>query len=89
MLADGVHVVDGDRSGRSASSRPASARTGSTPAATANSFTSPTAAATSGGTPRGKGSVSVIDFATGRWCANWPVPGGGSPDMGNVTADGK
>ncbi len=39
--------------------------------------------------PRGPGSVSVIDFATRRVVANWPVPGGGSPDMGNVTADGK
>jgi YVTN family beta-propeller protein len=39
--------------------------------------------------PRGPGSVSVIDVATGKVTANWPVPGGGSPDMGNVTADGK
>jgi YVTN family beta-propeller protein len=37
----------------------------------------------------GPGSVSVIDFATKRVIATWPVPGGGSPDMGNVTADGK
>jgi YVTN family beta-propeller protein len=40
------------------------------------------------GTPRGNGSVSVIDFATEQVVANWPIPGGGSPDMGNVTADG-
>jgi YVTN family beta-propeller protein len=39
--------------------------------------------------PHGPGSVSVIDVATGKVTANWPVPGGGSPDMGNVTADGK
>jgi YVTN family beta-propeller protein len=39
--------------------------------------------------PHGPGSVSVIDFATGKVVANWPVPGGGSPDMGNVSADGK
>jgi DNA-binding beta-propeller fold protein YncE len=38
--------------------------------------------------PHGRGSVSVIDFATGRVVANWPVPGGGSPDMGGVSADG-
>jgi YVTN family beta-propeller protein len=37
----------------------------------------------------GKGSVSVIDFATEKIVATWPVPGGGSPDMGNVSADGK
>ncbi|MEO7851483.1 MAG: hypothetical protein ABIR94_04390 [Rubrivivax sp.] len=41
------------------------------------------------GKPLGKGSVSVIDFATGQVIKNWPIPGGGSPDMGNVSADGK
>ena len=41
------------------------------------------------GKPRGPGSVSVIDFATREVTANWPIPGGGSPDMGNVSADGK
>ncbi len=41
------------------------------------------------GPPHGKGSVSVIDFATRKIEATWPVPGGGSPDMGNVSADGK
>lgn len=38
---------------------------------------------------KGQGSVSVIDFATQQVVATWPIPGGGSPDMGNVTADGK
>jgi len=41
------------------------------------------------GKPHGKGSVSVVDFATRRIVATWPIPGGGSPDMGNVSADGK
>jgi YVTN family beta-propeller protein len=41
------------------------------------------------GPRKGKGSVSVIDFASQQVVANWPVPGGGSPDMGNVSADGK
>ncbi len=41
-----------------------------------------------GGPPHGKGSVSVLDFATRKVIANWPIPGGGSPDMGNVSADG-
>jgi YVTN family beta-propeller protein len=40
--------------------------------------------------PRGgKGSVSVIDFATRKVEVTWPIPGGGSPDMGNVSVDGK
>jgi YVTN family beta-propeller protein len=37
----------------------------------------------------GPGSVSVVDFASRKVIATWPVPGGGSPDMGNVSADGK
>lgn len=42
------------------------------------------------GPPHGKaGGVSVIDFATDRVVANWPIPGGGSPDMGNVSNDGR
>jgi YVTN family beta-propeller protein len=41
------------------------------------------------GAKAGPGSVSVIDFATRKVVANWPIPSGGSPDMGNVSADGK
>ena len=37
----------------------------------------------------GPGSVSVVDFATEKVDVTWPIPGGGSPDMGNVSADGK
>ena len=37
----------------------------------------------------GPGAVTVIDFATEKVVATWPIPGGGSPDMGNVSADGK
>ena len=40
------------------------------------------------GPPLGKGSVSVIDFATRRVEKTWPIPDGGSPDMGNVSLDG-
>lgn len=38
---------------------------------------------------RPSGSVSVVDFATGTVKATWTMPGGGSPDMGTVSADGK
>jgi len=41
------------------------------------------------GKRKGPGSVTVIDFASNKIVANWPVPGGGSPDMGNVSNDGK
>ncbi|MFC0546986.1 YVTN family beta-propeller repeat protein [Kutzneria chonburiensis] len=39
-------------------------------------------------TNRHEGSVSVLDSYTGVELAKWRLPGGGSPDMGNVTADG-
>jgi len=42
-----------------------------------------------GGKPKGPGSVAVIDFATRKVVTTWPIPKGGSPDMGNVSADGK
>ncbi|MCP1119490.1 YncE family protein [Robbsia andropogonis] len=41
------------------------------------------------GARRGPGSVSVIDFETKQVVHTWPIAGGGSPDMGNVSADGK
>ena len=41
------------------------------------------------GRKNGKGSVAVLDFATRKVETVWPIPGGGSPDMGNVSADGK
>jgi YVTN family beta-propeller protein len=41
------------------------------------------------GPAHGKGSVSVVDFTTHKVDVTWPIPGGGSPDMGNVSADGR
>jgi YVTN family beta-propeller protein len=38
---------------------------------------------------RGEGSVSLLSFATRRVVATWRLPGGGSPDMGGVSADGR
>jgi YVTN family beta-propeller protein len=38
---------------------------------------------------RGEGSISVISFRTRRVVATWRLPGGGSPDMGGVSNDGK
>jgi YVTN family beta-propeller protein len=38
-------------------------------------------------TNRDEGTISVLDFATGKLVAKWDV--GGSPDMGGVSADGK
>lgn len=41
------------------------------------------------GKRKGKGRVTVIDFASEKVVSQWAIPGGGSPDMGNVSADGK
>jgi DNA-binding beta-propeller fold protein YncE len=35
------------------------------------------------------GSVSLVSFATRKVVATWRLPGGGSPDMGGVSADGR
>ena len=39
-------------------------------------------------TNRHEGSISVLDAYTGAAITKWQIPGGGSPDMGNVTVDG-
>ena len=38
---------------------------------------------------RGEGSITVLDLATRKPVTKWQIPGGGSPDMGGVSADGK
>ncbi|MET9735304.1 hypothetical protein ABZZ79_33145 [Streptomyces sp. NPDC006458] len=80
MMADGMWVLDGDR------------------------FTTPTLLPTGKGTHglyvsrdsremyvsnRGEGTISVFDFARREVTKKWRLPGGGSPDMGGVSADGK
>ena len=37
---------------------------------------------------RGAGKISVVSFAKRKIVATWRIPGGGSPDMGGVSADG-
>ncbi|MEV6836469.1 beta-propeller fold lactonase family protein [Streptomyces sp. NPDC051133] len=80
MMADGMWILDGDK------------------------FTRPTFLATGKGahglyisrdsremyiSNRGEGTISVFDFAQNRLTKKWRLPGGGSPDMGGVSADGK
>jgi YVTN family beta-propeller protein len=40
-------------------------------------------------TNRGEGSISVLDLRTRKLVAKWRIPGGGSPDMGNVSVNGR
>ncbi len=90
MLADGVHVVDGASFKQVGFIATGIGAHGLYPSRdgkllyVANRGTNKMI-----GPRNGKGSVSVIDFASQKVIANWPIPGGGSPDMGNVSADGK
>jgi YVTN family beta-propeller protein len=38
---------------------------------------------------RGEGTISLVDTKTRKVSTKWTIPGGGSPDMGGVSADGK
>ena len=38
---------------------------------------------------RGEGTISLVDFERRRVRRTWHIPGGGSPDMGGVSANGK
>ena len=38
---------------------------------------------------RDEGTISVVSFRTRRRIAKWRLPGGGSPDMGGLSADGR
>lgn len=38
---------------------------------------------------RDEGTISVVDFMTRKVVDKWKIPGGGSPDMGGVSPDGK
>jgi YVTN family beta-propeller protein len=40
-------------------------------------------------TNRGNGSITLISFAARKIVTTWRIPGGGSPDMGNLSPDGK
>jgi YVTN family beta-propeller protein len=80
MMSDGVWVLDGD------------------------AFTTPTLIPTGKGahglypsrdskvfyvSNRGEGTISLLDPKTRKVSSVWKIPGGGSPDMGGVSADGK
>ncbi|MFF1684230.1 MULTISPECIES: hypothetical protein [unclassified Streptomyces] len=38
---------------------------------------------------RDEGTISIFDFTKNKLTKKWTLPGGGSPDMGGVSADGK
>ena len=89
MLQGGVHVIDGDHL-RELGFIPTGVGAHSvTPShdGTVLYVANRGSAATSGMSHQ-PGSVSVIRVATDSVTATWGIPAGGSPDMGNLTADG-
>jgi YVTN family beta-propeller protein len=80
MMADGLWVVDGRRMRVIGFVRTGAGVHGLYPSRNARYLYA---------SNRGDGSVSVISFRTRRVVATWRIPGGGSPDMGGVSADGR
>ena len=90
MMADGVFVIDGDAFREIAFIATGVGTHGLYPSRDGKKlYVSNRGSNKIHGRPHGKGSVSVVDFATRKVEATWPIPGGGSPDMGNVSEDGK
>ena len=90
MMADGVHVVDGETFNQTGFIATGVGAHGLYPSRDGKSlYVANRGSNLIHGKPGGPGSVSVIDFATAKVLKTWPIAGGGSPDMGNVSADGK
>ncbi|HZQ61106.1 MAG TPA: hypothetical protein VFC24_07150 [Casimicrobiaceae bacterium] len=90
MMADGVFVVDGDAFKEIEFIRTGVGTHGLYPSRDGRKlYVANRGSNKIHGKRNGKGSVSVIDFGTRKVDVTWPIPGGGSPDMGNVSADGK
>ncbi|HEY7335301.1 MAG TPA: YncE family protein [Bryobacteraceae bacterium] len=80
MLADGVHLIDGERL----------ARIGFIPTGRgAHGLYFSRDSKLLYCSNRDEGTVSVIRLADRKVVQTWTVPGGGSPDMGGVSGDGK
>jgi YVTN family beta-propeller protein len=90
MAADGVHIVDGDDLAEVGFIATGLSAHGLYPSRDGRRlYVANRGTHRIHGAPHGAGGVTVIEFATDRIVARWPIPDGGSPDMGNVSADGK
>jgi YVTN family beta-propeller protein len=90
MHADGVHIIDGDAFKQVGFIPTGLGAHGLYPSRDGKSlYVANRGSHRIHGPKKGNGGVAVIDFATEKVVARWGVPGGGSPDMGNVSADGK
>jgi DNA-binding beta-propeller fold protein YncE len=90
MHADGVHVVDGDSFTKVGFIPTGVGAHGLYPSRDGKLlYVANRGSHEIHGPKNGNGGVAVIDFATDKVVARWGIPGGGSPDMGNVSADGR
>jgi DNA-binding beta-propeller fold protein YncE/predicted small lipoprotein YifL len=89
MMANGVHIIDGGRFTQTGFVPTGVGAHGLYPSRDGTKlYVANRGSNSTAGQRRGPGSVSVLDFATNQVIATWDVPGGGSPDMGNLTPDG-
>jgi YVTN family beta-propeller protein len=90
MHADGVYLVDGDSFTQNDFIPTGVGTHGLYPSRDATKlYVANRGSHSTRGAPHGRGSIAVIDFASRKVDKTWPIPGGGSPDMGNVSVDGK
>ncbi len=89
MMAGGVHLIDGARFAATGFLKTGIGTHGLYPSRDAKKlYVANRGSRQIRGRPKGPGTVAVVDFASRTVEAVWSVPGGGSPDMGNVSADG-
>ena len=91
MHADGVHVIDGETFTEVGFIPTGIGTHGLYPSRDGNKLYVANRGSHKVHGPRAgkRAACRSIDFATRKVEATWPIPGGGSPDMGNVSADGK
>jgi YVTN family beta-propeller protein len=96
MHADGVFLIDGEKFGELGFIATGIGTHGLYPSRDATKLYVANRGSRQVYGPRhGRGSVSVLEFEVYKMetetsiAATWPIPGGGSPDMGNVSADGR
>jgi YVTN family beta-propeller protein len=90
MHADGVHVVDGESFTKTGFIATGVGAHGLYPSRDGRQlYVANRGSHQIHGPKNGSGSVAVIDFASDKVVARWGIPGGGSPDMGNISADGR
>ena len=89
MMKDGVFIIDGDSFTQKSFVKTGVGTHGIYPSRDGTKlYIANRGQNTIFGSPKGKGNVSVLDPKTNTVVGTWAVPGGGSPDMGNLNPDG-